>query len=240
MRKQTAALAESLCQELVQTLQGLCCELANDTPTAALARGKVFQLSGYYEDAVDSYESALGCDPDLDEAAARLVIAQLQARQPENALASATKLAQRNPGYELKEMTSTQAINSMTLLGDALASNGRLDDSIEAYKLALGASKNDVFAAGRVAQAYLAAGNPQSALEQAPNIGTNQRFRSLTALLELGRQNVALLPKFANGGGASLLSISAPGRPLFVEGAARVAPIVWGDDGWCAERPDQA
>lgn len=232
-------LTNSLHKNLLETLKNVGGRLNDHSAAGALARGQVFQLSGYYEDAVESYTEALALDPQLDEAAARLPIAQLLARHPAKALVSAMKLAERNPGFELKEMTSDQHQNAMTILGDALTFNERPKDAIEAYKVARTASKRDVFAAGRLAQLYLATGEPTKAVEQAKNVGNNPRFGNLARLLSLGQKNAALLPVSRAGAAIDMLSVTVHGRPLLVEGTARVAPLVWGDDQWCADLSEE-
>ena len=228
--KAAAKLVQSLIGQMVKTLAGTERFLLSDSADAAVARGKVFQLAGYLEDAADSYTAALGSKSE-DEAAARLVLVQLMSRQPEKALATATALASRNPGFEFKEMTSNRRISALTLLGDALAYNGRIDEAIPAYQRARATSSKDAAAAGRLAQAYLAAGQPKKAKALAPEIGPNPRFRRLTELLA---GDVSNLPTGVDSL-IGMLEVTVHGRPLVVDDALVFAPLVYGDDQWCAE-----
>lgn len=237
-RSSEAELAGSLGKHLIETLQEANKMLNEDSPQGALARGKVFQIASYFLEATENYEAALAYDGQMDEAAARLVVTQLKAHQPEKALDNAMKLAARNPGFELKELSSNQYASSMTLLGDALAHSDRPSDAIEAYKAARNSSKRDAFVAGRLAQLYLATGEPKKALEQAKDVGANPRFRDLSRVLALGSKSAALLPVFRRGALSAILESTAHGRPLFVEGTPRLASVVWGNDHWCSSLPD--
>jgi tetratricopeptide (TPR) repeat protein len=121
----------------------------------------------------------------------------------------------------------------MTILGDALSLNGRVEDAVEAYRSAIKRSPKDVFAAGRLAQAYLSLGDAKSAFEQADKIASNPRFHSLTRLLRLGHETLAVLPRY-DGKMAELIAVSAHGRPMIVNDQASTAPLVFAPTGWCA------
>ncbi len=214
-----------------QTLDETLPALPEASALGALARGQVYQLAGYFSEAIESYTEALALNRELDEAAARLTIVQLLAGEHGKALANAMKLAARSPAFQLQENTSDQHIGVMTLLGDALAFNGRSSDAIKAYELAL-ANKRDTFAAGRLAQLHLASGQPGKALEQLAAASGNTRFRNLTRVLSLGRQSEALLPVIEPRALTAELSNAMPGRPLMIEATARTAPPAWGDTQW--------
>jgi tetratricopeptide (TPR) repeat protein len=231
----SAKLAQSLSKNIAATLESADKRLDADTPDGAIARGKVFQYAGYYDDAADSYAAGVDSQRAGDEAAARLVIALLLARQPERALEAATRLAKSNPGYEMKETTSTQRISALTLLGDALVFNGRVNEAIDAYTRARKTSAKDAAATGRLAQAYLATGEPKKALALAGDIGKNPRFRRLTALLEAGRDNPELLSNFGVSSLEGFVAVTVHGRPLIVEQRAVLAPESSDDAAWCAE-----
>jgi tetratricopeptide (TPR) repeat protein len=228
-------LAASLHKSLTASLVGATRVLASASAKGAIARGKVLQLAGYWEDAADSYAQALSSAGDADEAAARLVIAQLLSRQMDKALATATSLASRNPRLEVKELTSNRRVSALTLLGDALAQNGRLPDAIDAYERARKTVPKDAFAAGRLAEAFLASGEPAKAVALRREVATNPRFRDLSLVLERGAENPNLLPRFSATELQNRLSSKVPGRPILVEGTALVAPLVDGDDTWCSE-----
>ena len=230
--KNAAKLAQSLSGQMIKSLSGSTARLlTGDSSEAAIARGKVFQLAGYFAEAADSYTEALGSKSE-DEAASRLVLVQLMARQPEKALATATALASRNPGYEFKEMTSNQRISALTLLGDALVYNGRLNDAIKAYKRARATSSKDAAAAGRLAQAYHAVGEPKKAQALAKEIGKNPRFARLSAVLA---GDVQTLPAVGIESLTAMLQGTPVGRPLIINDTVVLAPIVNGSIQWCAD-----
>jgi len=237
-RASETELTSSLSKYLKDSLDEAAKKLNDDSAEGALARGKVFQMASYFREAAQSYADALAQDDDLDEAAARLVVAQLKARQPEKALASAVSLAARKPGFEVKELSSNQYASALTLLGDALVHNNRPNDAIEAYRGARTESKRDAFAAGRLAQLFLATGEPKKALEQAKGVAANPRFRDLSRVLALGERSAALLPAFRAGSLIDMIAVSDHGRPLFVDGTARSATLAWGNDQWCADIAD--
>lgn len=226
-------LASSLIKELTQTLTEVTPKIGRDDADAALARGKVFQIALYYVEAIESFQCALALNPRLDEAKARLAVVQARAFHVENALATAMDLAQTNPGYEFKELTSDLTMSAMTLLGDILVKNDRVVDAIEAYKVAATRYKNDAFAAGRLAQAYLVTGEPQLAIKELANIAANPRFRPVERLLSLGRDAAALLPRFAPDAMQALVAVSEHGRPMVVGDTMYVAPLVADTSDWC-------
>lgn len=231
-RYEPAALAEALANELIKTLSDATRQVGNDDANAALAQGKIFQLAGYFEEAITCFKSAAARDPQLDEAKARLAMAQTRAHHNENALATAMDLAQSNPGFEFKEMTSDQVMTAMTLLGDMLVKNKRTKDATHAYRVAAERYRNDAFAAGRLAQAMLVHGEPEQAIAQLPEFSSNPRFRALEKILNLGREIPALLPRYNADHLQAMIAVSDHGRPMVVDGKFVVAPLVDGDCGW--------
>lgn len=201
----------------------------------ALARGVAFSLASYNDAAIESYKEALTLDPSCHEAAARLVLLQLCQNQLNEALLTAMKLAAEAPEYELPEMTSDEHISVYTLLGNALVAVGRLDDAIEAYLAARRQSTRDTTAAARLAQLYLAKGQPTEAVEHASAFEGNPRFRSLAGLMSLAATSPALLPSFSD---VNVLALCDHGRPLVINGSARLAPLAPDDGGWCEDLPD--
>ena len=231
----SAKVAASLSDHMRDTLKDASAHIGDSTPEAALSRGKVFHLAGYYEDAGENYTAATESKSDGDEAAARLAIVQMLSRQPEKALATATALASRNPGFEFKEATSDQYVSALSVLGDALAFNGRMEEAIDAYSRARSTARRDAAAAGRLAQMYLATGQPQKALELRQEVAKNPRFAHLSRTLEAGVRNERLLTSFGPNSVDSFLAIAVHGRPLLVEEAMVKASVVEGDAQWCAD-----
>ena len=230
-------LADSLAKEMMNTLSDAARQAPGDDAAAALARGKIFQLASYFDEAITSYKSAMALEHDQHEAQARLAYVQSRAHRYESALATAMDLAQANPGFELKEMTSDQVTTAMTLLGDMLVRNKRVKDASEAYKVAAERYKNDAFAAGRLAQSYLVLGENQPAIDQIPNLTANPRFQALEKILILGMENEALLPKLNTDHMQKFVEVSAHGRPMVVDGQSCVAALVAGATDWCTGAP---
>lgn len=235
------AHAELLFTRASETLKGARKQLDDNTAAGALARGHVFELVGYFPQAIECYKAALAIDPELEEAAARLSISQLKAGQFKNSLASAMSLAARNPEFQIRALATNEQVSAMTILGDALVTNDRLNDAIEAYQAArriaagAGGAGEDSYAAGRLAQIYLALGEPQKALELAPAYADNPRFHDLSSVMTLGRTSGALLPGIERASLASIVMAADVGRPLMIDHESRLAPLVQGDQSWCAD-----
>jgi tetratricopeptide (TPR) repeat protein len=231
-------VAKKIATRLAETLAQETAKYEQSTSDAALARGRVFALASYDDSAIENYNEALALDPTQYEAAARLVLAYLGKGQAAQALATAMKLAAEAPTYEMPEVTSDEKISAFTLLGNALVQNDRLDDAIKAYETARETSPSDSTAAARLAQLYLATGQPAKAIEQGPLFSNNPRFRDLASVITLGKKSEALLPSFPRENLASTIHVALHGRPLMIEGNFRVAPIAEGDAAWCASEDD--
>ena len=227
-------IAGSLAKHLIATLEASVAKVDDQSDAGALARGRIFQLAGYYSEATANYIEALRVDPAADEAAARLVVVKMILGHFDEALGVATTLASRNSKFEYKESSSDQVVSAMTLLGDALAAVDRPNDAIEAYTAARESNPRDTFAAGRLAQLYLATGEPKRAVDQAEAISSNTRFAALARTLARGAERALFLPAIRPDGLAGMLRVSMPGRPVLVDDEARVAPLLTGCDAWCA------
>lgn len=227
------AVTKMIGEHLAAELQGDLARLGESSAAGALARGRVFSLAAYNLQAIESFREALSLDPKLHEAAARLVLLLLRTGQTEPALATALKLAAEAPYFQLREMSSSESIGALTLLGNTLARNGRTDDAIEAYLAARRVCETDSSAAARLAQLYLATGQPHKALEQAPAFADNPRFHDLGSVLRLGKTSQALLPSFHKDLVASLVALEDHGRPLSVAGKHRRASLREQGSEWC-------
>jgi tetratricopeptide (TPR) repeat protein len=232
-------LANVFCQRVLQTVEESKKHLSENTAQGALARGKVFSLAAEYEQAAASFAEALSMDNNLTEAAARLPLAQLKAGQNAKALNNAMSLAARQPKFMVQELSTNEKVSAMTILGESLLANGRIQDATEAYKNALQISSEDSYAAGRLAQLHMVEGRGAEALKLAGNFTSNPRasFQSLNKVMPLGNTSVSLLPRITAETLVANVSRSMPGRPILADGAPRVAPLVWDDNGWCAEIP---
>ncbi|HSE18457.1 MAG TPA: hypothetical protein VLB46_15495 [Pyrinomonadaceae bacterium] len=227
-RSKSHSLAELLLKRTTETLQAASRNLTEDSPAGAFARGQVFEIAGYFDQAAESYREA-----GTDEAAARLAIVHIKNSKPEYALNTAMQLAARNPKVSVRELTSNESAGALTILGDALASNNRPEDAVKAYMAARKIDSKDSFAAGRLAQVYLALGQPAKAVELGDQFANNARFRSLSSVLALGKTNDALLPTIKTENLARVLRVSAPGRPMLLDGEPQLAAILEGSTDWC-------
>ncbi len=234
----TQGAARMIEKRVLETLQGQSANVEENTSEGALARGRLFAMALYQEQAIDSFKEALSLDPTQYEAAARLVLLLMRVRRHEEALDVATKLAAEAPDYEMTEMTSDERISVFTLLGNALVQNHRTEDAIHAYQTARRMSKRDTTAAARLAQLYLASGEPKRALEQANTFSRNPRFRDLSSVLNLGRTSEALLPTYRRESLADTLALADHGRPPTVPDGSRLAPVEPEASAWCADVPD--
>jgi tetratricopeptide (TPR) repeat protein len=224
--------AQLLGKRSMETLKAALAEVAKGNAGGALARGRIFELVGYFPEAASSYGDALAVDSESDECTARLAIALLKAGDGKGGLATAMKLAARNPEYRIKALATEEVSSAMTILGDALIGNDRIADAIEAFEAARKIDASDTYASGRLAKAYLATNQPDKAIGLAKDLSSNPRFRSLGTVLALGETSRALLPKFGADAFASAARLSDHGRPLLIGPAARVAPLTTDSVGW--------
>jgi len=227
-------LAKSLAKHLMATLEAATDLAAERSADGALARGRIYQLAGYYAEAAENFLGALEKGPKLDEAAARLVNVRMSQSRYQEALALAVELASRSPTFEYKESSSDQVVCAMTLLGDTLTAVGRTQDAIQAYSIARKSNPEDTFAAGRLAQHYIATGQPELALQESKAVARNTRYAALARELSRGLENPLFMPSIRTDDLRGLLAVSAVGRPVMVEGNARVASVISGCDDWCA------
>jgi len=234
-------VAGVFCGRLMQTLEDARKHLSDNSAAGALARGKVISLAADYDHAIVCFEEAIALDKNLTEASARLALTQLKAGQPEAALRSAMKLAAQQPKFMIQELMSNERISAMTILGEALLANGRINDAVAAYKSAREISDKDSYAAGRLAQVLVATGNASEAIKLAGQFSANPRscFRDLNAIMPLGQRNAALLPAITAESLVANIARCVPGRPILSDGAPRLAPLVWGDDRWCMDLPEK-
>lgn len=234
-----AKAADIFCNRMKQVLDDASKHLADHSAEGAIARGKVFALAAELDQAIESYTEALSLDKNSSEAAARLSLVQIRAGQAAKALHNAMALAAREPNFQMEELSSSEHISAMTVLGEALLANGRVDDAIQAYTAARQISAKDSYAAGRLAQLNIATGKATEAVKFAGQFAVNPRacFQDLNAVMALGHKNVALLPTVKVESLIASVARCMPGRPILADGAPRVAPLVWGDDSWCVDKP---
>lgn len=229
---QQAELLSKYAQETLRQVQG---SLGEQSAVGAVARGKVFELVGYFEDAIASYSQAMALEHTNDEAAARLALSEIKARRPQQALASATALATRAPKFTLKALATDEHISAMTILGDALLLNDRLEDAVQAYNTARQINSTDSYAAGRLAQVFLALGDSAKAMQMSTAINGNPRFAGVASLLSLGQSSAGLLRIVNRASVVAAVAGSAAGRPFVVDATVRTSRPVLGCEEWCAE-----
>jgi tetratricopeptide (TPR) repeat protein len=139
----TAEHAQLVRRRAEETLRDVAASLGEQSAEGALARGKMFELVGYFPEAVAAYSDALAIDADLREARARRALSQLKAGHVGQALETATDLAARHPDYVVQALTTDERVSAMTILGDALLANDRIDDARVAYEQARSISEED-------------------------------------------------------------------------------------------------
>jgi tetratricopeptide (TPR) repeat protein len=229
----SAEHAELLRRRTTETLKEISSSLGEETAEGALARGKMFEMVGYFFEAIKAYSDALGLDPSIDEARARLALSQLKASRFESGLHTITELAARRPDYTFQALTTDEKVSAMTVLGDALVATGRPDDAQTAFEEARRINDQDSYAAARLAQVRIVNNETSQALELRESFADNPRFAGLSAGFNLAETNVKLVPRLTERNLTANLIYQMPGRPVVVEGELRLAPVVEGDDRWC-------
>src|SRR5687767_13187722 len=115
-----------------QTIKEASGKLGDKSAAGAIARGKVYELVGYFPEAVECYSEALGLDARSDEARVRLAIARLKGGDAAGGLAAIVPLAKANPKFRFQALATDEVSGPLTILGDALLANGRRREAAEA------------------------------------------------------------------------------------------------------------
>ncbi|MEU3563660.1 hypothetical protein [Kitasatospora sp. NPDC006786] len=105
---------------------------AADTPSSPgsqnLAAGKLFEIASELSSSETAYRRALSEDPDLDEAAVRLVIVLTKLRRFGEALELGNRLLMKSPAVVFRSLVYEGPLSLCTVLGDAY----RLSDNYTA------------------------------------------------------------------------------------------------------------
>jgi Flp pilus assembly protein TadD len=203
---------------------------ANIPAYAPVALGQMFEFAKLDEKAGAEYAKALD-DKDQKvalEALARYVITLLKRDRRSEALSAAEQLATIEPEYTVTSVISGETYSSMTLLGEALFLNERLDDAEKAYIAALKILPKDPFVSGRLAWLYLATAKPKEAVNLSAAAAKSSRYQDLTNTLALVKSGMIvghIDPQTAVGRVAAVMV----GRPFWV-GGSRTASLVERDD----------
>lgn len=225
--------AHLLSKRSLETMNHISGSLSDQTLIGALARGKMFELVGYFDEASASYAQGIAYDSSSDEASARLALTQLKAGHFQEGLATATKLAARKPDFQIQALATNETVSAITILADALVLNHRLKDAVIAYEKARKFNPEDSYAAGRLAEIHIVHGEPEKALALAKDFADNPRFKDLTGVLGLGKTSASLLPHITTDSLIARLRSQMPGRPMVVGSEIRLATLIEGDDTWC-------
>lgn len=217
-----------------ETLAAVADRLDSESAEGAFARGRVFELLAYYPEAEAAYTTAIALDPTLDEATARLALVYLKTNQVAKGLATATKLAARNPNLELDAMATEEHFSIFTILGNALLASKRVEEAGAAYEAALRLYEGDTHAAARLAQVRILLDDVAQAQGLRESFTKNPRFVDLGDSLDLADGNFRIKPFLSLDSLAASVLAANPGRPVVVDGEVRLAELVDGDDGWCS------
>jgi tetratricopeptide (TPR) repeat protein len=238
MQKQTLACSSNESEMLLKNTQLTLDSISKNIDAAgrkgAFARGQMFELVGYFDKAVHAYTEALSDQPNCIESSCRLALAQIKAGHHQDALVTASKIAGQQGTFKVKALATSEVIPALTILGDALAVNQRFGDALVAYETAQKES-GDEYTSGRLAQMYLAAGEPDKAVQLRNSLGDNIRFSDLKSVLALGDTNIALLPRFGGAELAAQIAKNVHGRPMLVNGKVLTAEALSEDTGWYAD-----
>ncbi|WP_330961986.1 tetratricopeptide repeat protein [Photobacterium sp. 53610] len=193
-------------------------EFNKHEPTARgfLAAGKINETEGDLAYAIRWYERAIGADPELHEARARLALAQIKSSQHESrahvrqqALENALKLVQSAPKLVFAAVVRRRPLSAWTVLGDAQRAHGNDNAAIEAYSKAIVVEPRDMYAAGHLGTLLLKQGNVDEALKQLNNVDRqNGVFGQIEAAVRLAAANPETLISIRNI--VTVLSVAEP------------------------------
>lgn len=196
----------------------------------AIAQGQVFELAGMPEKAGKVYLGALGGDDGRSacEALARYIIVLFRQDRRTEALESANRLAAIDPEFTMTSVVYGETYSSMTLLGDALFVNKRLDDAQSAYDAALKTLPGDSYVSSRMALLLLAKNETKSAIRLSRAVRESPRFADLHNMLKLGEEGLINL-ELSEDAAMTVVLASPAGRPFRVGEARQAAPIARSD-----------
>jgi tetratricopeptide (TPR) repeat protein len=225
--------AEMLRRRTAQTLEEITPSISKSDAAGAIARGKMYELVGFFSAAASAYNEALVYESGSHEALARLAITELKAGRTAQGLKTATDLAARAPEFEVSELAGIQTVSSMTILGDALLLSNRVNDAQVAYEQARRINADDGYASVRLAQLRLMEGDVDGAVELRPAFASDPKFGSLATSLNLAKTSPSLVPSISEATIVADIKRFLPGRPVSIDKEIRLADPVVGDDRWC-------
>lgn len=222
-------LANELMTGVSATLERIRKALDNPDFTP-VGMGQVFEFLSQTDKAEKAYERALDhSDPDIaNEALARYTVVLLKQDRRLEALRAAERLAARDPKFVITSVMTGESYASMTLLGDALFLNGRLEAAENAYDRALELLPDDPFVSGRMALLNLTQSKSSAAISFQKNAARSTRYADLVNTLELVNSGV-IVGNIDPEAAISVVAGQAAGRPFRVEGS-RVASLVERND----------
>jgi tetratricopeptide (TPR) repeat protein len=158
-----------------------------------IAAGKISEYANHYSSAISCYQRALAINPKAHEALARLAIVQMKSGCLQDAISTASQLTLEEAGYRFETLDG-RPTSAFTVLGDGLRLAGKMEAAAGAYKQALNVQGADGYAAGKLAELLLRAGDVKEATALSERIDKTDNFSGLMATLRLVGNNPKALP----------------------------------------------
>lgn len=226
--------AEEIFKHSEATLQDVKKHLKETSYEGAMARGKLFELVGHFESAIESYKDAVRLNEKNSLAKCRLALSQIKAGHLEAALNTASEVAKAEPFFEVPALSSNDNIPALTILGDALCVNQRFEEALKTYLTVSEKGKADSYTQGRLAQLYILTGQEEKAIKLADKISASVRFSSLGNILSTTNVNITKLSGISRATLVESIMIDVHGRPLVSGDEIKVARMENHDTGWCS------
>jgi tetratricopeptide (TPR) repeat protein len=236
----TLTSVQERARRIMQTVEEASASVELATAEGALARGKIFEISGLRGRAAEQYERAYQLDNSSTEILYRLTLALLKAGKVKEALDASLNLVDKDPKFSTQALCSEEVVSSLSLLGDALIVNDKEEDAVKVFEQALENDPKETYAAGRLAQILLYQGNSEAARPLLGLVEQSARFADVAFLLRLASgalsQTVTGVVRIQSLKDAIRVSSHA-GRPLFVDGVQLTSELTNAPE-WGAEFED--
>jgi tetratricopeptide (TPR) repeat protein len=191
------SVAAQTAQQIIDVAQTQLEEINRDPSSAAalLAAGKIHEIEDQLTLAIDCYMKAAGKEYGLNEATARLALAQLKVGQFARSLETALTLVERAPDFTFSSLIKNKPLSALTVLGEALLANGSPEDAALTFRRALTLQAADSQAAARLSLLLLDQGNPAEAKKLVQQVEpTSGLFSVINSMLSLADNDPELLP----------------------------------------------
>ncbi|WP_162795512.1 tetratricopeptide repeat protein [Nonomuraea lactucae] len=166
----------------------------------SLAAGKLFEIAGEPSSAETAYRRALAEDPDLDEAAARLVVVLTKLRRFDEALEIGGTLLLKSPTAVFSSLVYEGPLSACTVLGDVYRLSGNHTVAAGLYREAARLEGSTPYSVSQAVVTMALAGQGRAIAQFADEhsgASVGERIRSLIRLSRETDERFAIIQEVA-------------------------------------------